>query len=154
MFLLFFFFPKHFCHFCLLAVLSAQSGSCCKHLPPRLQTGEVLPRWSIMSKSPLPKAFCRCHHTMSLPWLANCLASCLPRTMLPQVSGSIWVVSLGAKRHTGGWSAGEAAGAGGAVPYQMDRGSQKTMKASITKGKTQKSHIYITYKVTYKSHIK
>lgn len=44
------------------------------------------------------------------------------------------MVSLGAKQCSVGLSAGEAAGVGGSVLYQMDRGSQKMMKASITEG--------------------
>lgn len=51
------------------------------------------------------------------------------------------MVSLGAKQYSVGRSAGEAAGVGGAVLYQMDRGSQKMMKASITKEGKPKSDI-------------
>lgn len=69
------------------------------------------------------------------------LAFCLPRMMLPQVAGSIWVVSLGAKQCSVELSAGEAAGVGGSVLYQMHQGSQKMMKASITEGGKSRSDV-------------
>lgn len=139
-----FLFPKHFCH-TFVALLyqppgleAAASISCHNDKQGKFSQGGAqhwTPRFLMCFSGAI---------TISLPaWPSMpSLASCLPRMMLPQVAGSISVVSLGAKWRSVGRFAGEAAGVGVAVPYQMDRGSQKTMKALITKGgKNQKWHI-------------
>lgn len=94
--------------------------------PPQ-HSGQMLTRWSMMTNTPLPDVLCRCYHCLA-PCPAS-LGSCLPRTMLPQVAGSIWVASLGAEQRSVGQSAGGAAGVGGAVLYQTDPGSQTRTKA-------------------------
>lgn len=139
-----FLFPKHFCH-TFVGLL---------YQPPGLEAAASISchndkqgKFSQVGAQHWTPLFLTCFSgaiTISLPaWPSMpSLASCLPRMMLPQVAGSIWVVSLGAKWHSVGQFAGEAAGVGVAVPYQMDQGSQKTMKALITKGgKNQKWHI-------------
>lgn len=118
--------------FCWHAVPNAQSRCCFEHLLSPQQTGHTLMMWNTMTNSPVSDVLCRCHHYLYLPPAWPAVPRHGPysqRTMLPQVAGSIWGVSLGAERRSVVQSAGEAAGVGEAVLSQMGQGSQMRMKA-------------------------